>query len=163
MITKYKLFENNIIRYISDGFDDCPVCGSEYDVIDINTYQCIYCDFEWYHKTSYEFVSATMNGDDVVVNKKNNKNKTYVSNGEFTCPICNLSEYSLIDSVIEDNYLIDYVKCDKCDTLWTINYIKIIESVKNINDEEIKKGNVVDITLFDLKKYKQKKAKNFNL
>jgi DNA-directed RNA polymerase subunit M/transcription elongation factor TFIIS len=104
-----------------------------------------------------------MNGDDVVVNKKNKNNNTYISTGEFTCPICNLSEYSLIDSVIEDEYLIDYVKCDSCDSLWTKNYIKIIESVKNINDEEIKKGNVVDITLFDLKKYKQKKAKNFNL
>ena len=163
MITKYKLFENINVRYIADNGVDCPVCGNEYNTEDIGFLSCPYCDFEWKEQYYNEFVGCDNNGVDIINGKNYESNKKYKSNGETSCPYCNSIDYDRIGDRLENGYLFVDMKCDYCDSIWTKDYMIKISRITDMNNKQIKKGDIVDLSLFNVSKYKKIKAKKFNL
>lgn len=156
MITKYKIFENNTIRYISNGFDDCSVCGSD----DIKThveyeYQecvCEECDFPWIKNTEDVYSESLSDNGNVI------------SDDKKTCH-CNSSNIDMEESEMDDFELIEYMRCYDCHKQWSKVYDNTVVSAftDEIEQKEIIKGDIIDIKLIDLTKYKKTKIKKFNL
>jgi Zn finger protein HypA/HybF involved in hydrogenase expression len=169
MITKYKLFENNTIRYISNGFNECPVCGSEnYDThveYDYQECKCHTCDFLWYKYTEDIFNNSfTINQKRIINGHKDTETDIYFkSDGKNTCPYCDSDDYDITKTESDDFELIDYMKCDDCEKEWIKFYDNTVISTSDSDDKEIIKGNIVNNTLIDLGKYKKNKASKFNI
>jgi len=180
MITKYKLFENNTIRYISNGEYTCPVCNEEHNIsnyiimIKDSIIECVCqsCDFTYYQFYDEVFNGSEMYSEDEVIeisDEKRNISDNFVSTGEHSCPICNTTDilFGENDSNGEEKYINMY--CNKCfdennnSTTWRVYYIDEFKYSENENGDKINIGDVVNVNLFNLKKYKNIKAKKFNL
>jgi transcription elongation factor Elf1 len=176
MITKYKLFEHNNIKYISDGEYTCPVCGN--DKLDIfecenNTQMnCKKCDFEFFQifkyifngSESYSGFSSTEISDD-----NRNIEDGFVSTGEKTCPFCDSKDINKDSS--DTNGEEDYIdmSCNVCKessgdpNVWRLYYIKTFQYSDDKNGNKIKIGDKVDVELINVEKYKKIKVNRFNL
>ena len=169
MIIKYKLFENNIIRYISNGFEDCPVCGSDdyykHVEYDYQECKCSTCDFFWYKYTEDIFDQSLTNNQKQIIkgNKDTDSDIYFKSDGKNTCPYCDSDDNDIIKSELDDMELIEYMKCYDCEKEWIRFYNNTVISTTDSDNKAIIKGNIVNNTLINLKKYKQKKAKKFNI
>ena len=167
MIIKYKKFENMNIRYISNGFDNCPVCGyndysSEIE-FDYRTCTCDRCDFNWYQNTEDIFENAYTDDGHIIIKGDKYKDIYFKSNGRASCPYCHSENYDIIKSDFDEFELTEYLKCNDCKSKWIKYYYNTVISTQDFNYNEIKIGNIVDTKLFNLKKYRNIRVNRYNL
>jgi len=159
-LEKYKIFENNKkleFVFLSIG-DFCPICGEEHEncidefnILD-EKYICPVCNFKWKIIKNQDFDYAAYNNEIIHVggkipDEKTNKYtyRTFVSEGEKTCPICGKQDFDSIGTDVNDleefgNY-IDTVNCDYCEKTWDQYFdVFIVKVISEKDGIEIKKG-----------------------
>ena len=158
-----ELFENSkTIRYVSNGFENCPVCDSDdYDEEYKNEYstscEC-YCEFIWIKEKDDIFAQSF------------DENNNPIKGGKDSCPYCDSDDYKLKESDILFNGVTETLRCNVCNKIWRREYEQTVVSALTKDGKEIKKGDTVDPSLFNFRKYqenlkrkKRNKTEKFNL
>ena len=172
--------------YLNDGDDKCPICGSV-DILcnsesDVYASSCRYCKFEWEQYVGHEFngaeayrrdsfVDAIKNGEeiseDIEISEQLNPDRTYKSNGEDTCPYCGSKDINFFNSDTNGEEYFDDIDCVKCNNEWRIYKIETFDYSRDVNDNDIVAGELVDQDAYDfnllIQAKKQKLKNNFNL
>ena len=182
-----KTFENfnkSNVRYITDKQEYvCPVCGSEELESNFQSreYMCKSCSFDFSYFFDFEysgaetyfegaFLETIIKGDNIAsdedeailkIPEKLNPKRIYLTNGysNENCPFCNTELPSNVNSDTNGDEYYDDMVCDVCNNEWRSYRIEKYKYTVDENNNEIKKGEIVDPELFDFDGYKKEKIR----
>jgi len=168
MITKYNTYNNEKIKYLSDGKYSCPVCDKDdfkktqyYEYIECS---CNNCSYNWIQNTNDIFRYATdlnknniKNGDDIIdhdlIDIKLNKKQKYLSNGDTMCPYCGDLYFELDSTEIHNDGTESKFICNMCNNKWINSYQLEIEISKDILENTIIVGDIIPENTYNKNKW----------